>query len=178
VTTATRPAFPEPPKPGDELPRHYSGCFACGELEGGLRMRFTAGENETMWAVFEVSIHHQGAPGIAHGGLIAAAMDEALGTLAHYTRRPAVTGQLSTTFRRPVPVGATLHIVARIDSREGRKVNVSATAHLDAREGPVAAEATAVFITVPLAHFTEHGRAAEVAAAEGEMSARRAVQQG
>jgi len=153
---------------GDALPAHYSGCFACGDVRGGLRMRFTAGPDETILATFEVEEHHQGAPGIAHGGLIATAFDEALGMLAYYTREPAVTGRLTTEFRRPVPVGAVLHLQTRIDERAGRKIMVSGTARLDGPDGPVAATVSAVFVTVPVEHFVKHGRAAEVAAARVE----------
>ncbi len=53
---------------------HYSGCFACGdEPPGGLRMRFRVGPDSTVLATFTVGREHQRAPGIAHGGLIAAA---------------------------------------------------------------------------------------------------------
>lgn len=155
-------------QPGDPVPVHFSGCFACGDVEGGLRMRGTVGPGETILSVFEVRVCHQGAPGIAHGGVLAAAFDEALGMLAHHFRTPAVTGRLQTEFRRPVPVGAVLHIETRIDGRAGRKIMSSGTGRLDAPDGPVAVTATAVFVTVSIEHFARHGRPAEVEAAQQE----------
>ncbi|MFC4942608.1 PaaI family thioesterase [Pseudonocardia sp. GCM10023141] len=166
---------PQSPPPGTALPMHYSGCFACGELACGLRLRFTTGEGVSVHGVFQVDPRHQGAPGLAHGGLIAAAFDEALGALQVFTREPAVTASLQTEFRRPVPVGTTLHLMCRLDGRDGRKLWVSGDAHLDDPDGPIAAQATALFLTVPLDHFARHGRTAEVEAAKSELRGRREV---
>lgn len=155
---AVRPAsHPDTPAPGTELPPHFRGCFGCGELEGGLRLRQTVGDDVTMTSTFAVQRHHQGAPGIAHGGVIAAAFDEALGALAVHHREPSVTAELQTRFRRPVPVGSVLHLRTRIDARDGRKVWCSGVGRLDSPDGPVAVEATALFVTVPMEHFTTHG---------------------
>lgn len=154
---------------------HYSGCFGCGELEGGLRLRFTTGDGLSVHGVFTVEPQHQGAPGLAHGGLIATAFDDALGTLQVFIREPAVTASLQTEFKRPVPVGTDLHLTCRVDGRDGRKLWVSGVARLGSPDGPVAAQASALFIVVPLEHFAEHGRPEEVTAARAEWRARRAV---
>lgn len=165
------PGRPDPqrhrdaPAPGSELGPHYAHCFACGNQPGGLRMHFTTGEDLTVTSRFEVTEHHQGAPGLAHGGLLTCAFDEALGALGALLREPMVTGRLETDFRRPVPVGTTLHIAARIEGRSGRKIYVSADGHLDAPDGPVAVQSKALYITVPVEHFGRYGRAAEVEAA-------------
>ncbi|WP_158884619.1 PaaI family thioesterase [Amycolatopsis anabasis] len=154
-------AHPKAPAPGEKLPVHYAECFGCGdELEGGLRMRSAMGEGQTVHAQFTVTEAHQGAPGLAHGGLLACAFDEALGsTVGNLLRRPAVTGRLETDFRRPVPVGSTLYITARLDGVAGRKIYVSADGRLDAEDGPVAVRARALFVMVGFEHFTTHGDA-------------------
>lgn len=149
---------PDAPAPGSALPAHFPGCFACGELAGGLRMRFVAGDGLTVHGEFTVQTHHQGAPGIAHGGALAAAFDEALGSLQSLLREPAVTASLSTQFLRPVPVGAVLHLECRIDARAGRKFWTSGVGRLGP-DGPVAARAEALFVTVPPEHFVRHGAA-------------------
>lgn len=81
-----------------------------------------AGPGLTMAGRFTVSEEHQGAPGLVHGGLLAAAFDEVLGACNWLLLSPAVTGNLSVDFRKPVPVGQTVLIDARIDAIEGRKV--------------------------------------------------------
>ena len=52
----------------------------------------------TINAKFTVTEMHQGAPGLAHGGLLSCAFDEALGKLMWLVRQPAVTGKLETLF--------------------------------------------------------------------------------
>ncbi len=151
---------PDAPAPGTVLEQHYAFCFGCGnEQEHGLHLRATTGDEHTIFAEFTVTDAHQGAPGLAHGGLLACAFDEALGaTIGHLLRQPAVTGRLETDFVRPVPVGSTLHITSRLRGVAGRQVFVSADGRLDAADGPVAVRARAIFVIVPFSHFTSHGR--------------------
>ncbi|HEV2778420.1 MAG TPA: PaaI family thioesterase [Actinophytocola sp.] len=160
VATEPAPTHPEVPPPGTTLPQHYAYCFGCGdEQEHGLHLRTTIGEGHTILGRFTVTEAHQGAPGLAHGGLLACAFDEALGSaVGHLLRRPAVTGRLETDFRRPVPVGSTLYIAARLDGIAGRKIYTSANGRLDDPEGPLALRARALFVTVDFSHFTTHGR--------------------
>jgi predicted thioesterase len=66
---------------------------------------------------------------------------------------------------RPVPVGTTLHIHGEIVGQVGRKVYTAAHARLDDPDGPVAVEAAALFLQVPLEHFVEHGSAEHIQAA-------------
>lgn len=152
---------PDAPAPGTKLGPHYAQCFGCGdEVDGGLRLRTQTGQDATIIVQFTVTDAHQGAPGLAHGGLLACAFDEALGsTVGQLLRRPAVTGRLETDFLRPVPIGSTLHIVGKLDGIAGRKVYASADGRLDAPDGPVALRARALFVIVDFSHFVEHGTA-------------------
>jgi acyl-coenzyme A thioesterase PaaI-like protein len=68
---------------------------------------------------FTVTEHHQGAPGLAHGGVTSAAVDEGMGYLLWLVGSPAVTARLEVDFRRPVPVGSGLDLQ---DRREGRRI--------------------------------------------------------
>lgn len=157
------PRHPEAPAPGQEIASHHAYCFGCGpDQPAGLHMRVHAGEGLRVHAEFTVSEHHQGAPGLAHGGVLAAAFDEALGSLNWLLRSPSVTGRLETDFRRPVPVGSVLHIEAEIVGQAGRKIYTRAVGRLDAPDGPVALTAAALFVQVPLEHFRTHGRAEDV----------------
>ncbi|WP_197321866.1 PaaI family thioesterase [Saccharomonospora sp. NB11] len=150
---------PDAPSPGKQLDAHYSQCFGCGDqVESGLRIRSSVGEQHVVISTFTVTKDHQGAPGLAHGGLLTCAFDEALGTAAgNLLRVPVVTAKLETDFRRPVPVGSTLYITTTLDGRAGRKVYTSAEGRLDAPDGPLAVEARALFVTVGVEHFLEHG---------------------
>ncbi len=134
-------------------------------------MRITAGEGLTAHAEFEVTEHHQGAVGLAHGGLLATAFDEVLGSLNWLLQAPAVTARLETNFKKPVQVGKVLHVDAQIIGQQGRKVFAQAIGHLDGPQGEVAATADALFIQVPLEHFRDHGRKEDVERAEQERTA-------
>ena len=106
---------PLAPATGTKVPSHYGHCFGCGELHPtGLHLVARVGEGATITAEFTVTENHQGAPGLAHGGLLSLAFDEALGKLMWLLRSPAVTARLETDFIRPVPLGTTLFITAEI----------------------------------------------------------------
>jgi acyl-coenzyme A thioesterase PaaI-like protein len=118
-----------------------------------------AGEGANLTAEFTVTHDHQGAPGLAHGGLLSLAFDEALGKLMWLIRSPAVTARLETDFLKPVPMGSTLHITAEISGQVGRKVYTRAEGRLDSPDGPLAVKAAALFVVVPMSHFLENAPA-------------------
>nr|WP_236569011.1 PaaI family thioesterase [Streptomyces microflavus] len=157
---------PDAPAPGELLGAHYEHCFGCGEGQPhGLHLQARAGEGVSVTAEFTVKPAHQGAPGLAHGGVLATALDETLGSLNWLLRTIAVTGRLETDFVRPVPVDTVLHLDARITAVHGRKIYSTATGRIGGPEGPVAVRADALFIEVKVDHFIENGRPAEIRAA-------------
>lgn len=145
---------PLAPAVGSKIPSHFGHCFGCGELHPtGLHLVAFAGPGLDITAEFTVTENHQGAPGLAHGGLLSLAFDEALGKLMWLLRAPAVTGRLETDFLKPVPMGSTLHITAEITGQEGRKVYTSAVGRLNSADGEIAVKASALYIVVPMDHF-------------------------
>jgi acyl-coenzyme A thioesterase PaaI-like protein len=104
-------------------------------------------------------VHHQGGPGIAHGGIVGAALDEACGLLATWHRFPTVTARIAIRFRRPAPINRALRISSRVTAERGRRIEISAALR-DGEE--LLADADGVFLHVPLDHFlaTPEGRAA------------------
>ncbi|MCZ0206926.1 PaaI family thioesterase [Streptomyces achromogenes] len=157
---------PDAPAPGELLGAHYEHCFGCGPGQPhGLHLAARAGEGVSLTAEFTVRPAHQGAPGLAHGGVLAAALDETLGSLNWLLRTIAVTGRLETDFVRPVPVGATLFLAAEVTAVAGRKIYSTATGRVGGPDGPVAVRADALFIEVKVDHFIDHGRREEIQAA-------------
>lgn len=128
-------------------------------------MQVMVGQGLSVTGQFTVTEDHQGAPGLAHGGLLASAFDEVLGSLTWLLGTPAVTGRLETDFRRPVPVGSVLFIDAHVLGVAGRKIYTRADGRLDRPDGPLALTAGAVFVAVPIEHFRSAGRAQDVQAA-------------
>jgi acyl-coenzyme A thioesterase PaaI-like protein len=156
---------PDAPAPGEVIGSHDDRCFGCGSGQPhGLHLEVQAGDGVSVTARLTVLPAHQGAPGLAHGGVLAAALDEALGALGWLQRVIGVTGRLETDFARPVPVGSVLHIGARVTAVHGRKIYAEATGRLGGPEGEVAVRAEALFIEVTADHF-EHGMPAGIRAA-------------
>jgi len=92
----------------------------------------------------------EGAPGRAHGGIVAAAFDDATGFVIGMLQEPAFTGELTVRYLAPVPVDETLEIRARLDGRERRKLFISA----ELRDGEhVVATCRAIYITVDPSRF-------------------------
>ena len=145
---------PLAPVAGSKIPSHFGHCFGCGDLHPtGLHLVAYAGAGLDITAEFTVTENHQGAPGLAHGGLLSLAFDEALGKLMWLLRAPAVTARLETDFLKPVPMGSVLHISARIVGQVSRKVYAVAEGRLNSADGPLAVRAASLYVIVPMDHF-------------------------
>lgn len=148
---------PKAPPAGSKIPSHFGHCFGCGELHPtGLHLVAYAGEDVSITSQFTVTENHQGAPGLAHGGMLSLALDEALGKLMWMLRAPAVTARLEVDFLKPVPIATTLHISAKITGQVSRKVYMSAEGRLNSVDGPLAMRAAALYVIVPMNHFLEN----------------------
>jgi acyl-coenzyme A thioesterase PaaI-like protein len=139
-----------------ELVAEYDRCFGCGAgAPNGLRVQRTGIDGEAVLAHFVLTEAHQGAPGLAHGGVLASAMDEALGTAAWLLGGRYVTGRLETDFIAPVPVGSEVHMRAWCTGVDGRKAYVEGEGRIGAPDGPLAVRAAALFVEVAEKHFEQ-----------------------
>lgn len=93
---------------------------------------------------FFVKQDHQGPPGVAHGGVVSAALDEAMALVVHAEGLEARTGRLDVALHAPAPVGTFVRVEARIDGRTERKLETSASARGD--DGRRVASASATFV--------------------------------
>ncbi|HUA95326.1 MAG TPA: PaaI family thioesterase [Acidimicrobiales bacterium] len=98
---------------------------------------------------------YEGAPGRAHGGMVAALFDDITGFLLPLAGTPAYTGQLTVRYARPVPIGEVLEFRAAIERHHGRKLHV--TAQCRAGDETVAT-AEVLFITVERSRFGHSAR--------------------
>jgi acyl-coenzyme A thioesterase PaaI-like protein len=97
---------------------------------------------------------HQGAPGFAHGGALATALDDALGTVLVVIGMPGVTARLEVDYRRPALLGREFVVEAWLEREDGRKIHMAA----ELRDGDnVIAEARALFLQVEAEHFMSGG---------------------
>ena len=89
----------------------------------------------------------EGAPGMAHGGIVAAIVDETMGAVLPSEGTLAFTAQLNLSYRAPTPIGVELDFTAKLDRREGRKLWISCICKTGDR---VLVESEALFIAVDL----------------------------
>ena len=109
------------------------GCFGCSKSNpDGLHLRFYR-EGDEVSATYSVPDRFHGAPGIAHGGIVATILDEfscAAAVALAGTR--VVTGELQIRYEKPCPVEREVTVRARIRSTEhARYVVVEAEIAMD-----------------------------------------------
>lgn len=92
----------------------------------------------------------EGAPGIVHGGFVAAVLDEALGLACIFSGTQGMTAELTTRYRHHTPVATRLRVEARLVSVEGRKIRTTGEIY----HGDIAvAEGSGLFIAVDTGKF-------------------------
>jgi acyl-coenzyme A thioesterase PaaI-like protein len=99
---------------------------------------------------------YEGAPGLLHGGILAAAFDELLGVATVFSGGPGMTRELTVRYLRPTPIGVELSFTARLERAEGRRLFVSAEVEAS---GVRTAEASGVFTAVGGEKFEAFARA-------------------
>ncbi len=88
---------------------------------------------------------HEGGPGIVHGGLLAAAVDELLGMATTFSGQAGMTGRLTMNYHHPTPILQELEMTARLERVEGRRLFMTA----EVKVGELrTASAKALFIVV------------------------------
>jgi hypothetical protein len=88
----------------------------------------------------------QGPPKHAHGGSMAAVLDEALGSACWVAGHSVVAAELTTRFRKMLPLGEVITAEAWIERAEGRKFYPKG--RLVGDDGAVYAEAAGLFVEV------------------------------
>ena len=130
----------------------YQRCFVCGQHNPyGLHLSFRR-ENDSVVADFLPREEHQGFPGVIHGGIVAAVLDEALNRTSLLSAHPAwtMTGRLEVRYRRYVPYGERLRVRAILIGERGRMIQASGTLTLADDEQVVLAEAQGTFMALTL----------------------------
>jgi acyl-coenzyme A thioesterase PaaI-like protein len=81
----------------------------CNPIAPPMMFRFEDGRSH---ATFTLGHRHGGAPGIAHGGIVAAAFDQAMGHCATMHGVGGLTTTLTIRFKKPTPLCEPLRIEA------------------------------------------------------------------
>lgn len=126
----------------------YQRCFVCGQRNPfGLHLVFRV-EDQSVVADFQPREEHQGFPGVIHGGIVAALLDETLGRTSLLGEHPewTMTGRLEVRYRRYVPYGPLLRVRARLTTERRRVLQASGVLTLSSDESVVLAEAQGTFL--------------------------------
>lgn len=126
-------------------------CFICGvENKFGLKVRFFEVEGDELVAIFTPREEHQSYPNRLHGGVACAILDETIGraiTIGSEEMIWGVTTEITTKYRRPVPLDQELKAVGRITYKKGRFFE--GEGELLLADGKVAVSAKGKYMAVP-----------------------------
>lgn len=128
-------------------------CFICGlENPVGLRLSFYQVEEGVVETEFIADEKYQGYPGVLHGGIVAAVLDEITGR-AHmgadvHNPRFVFTGKLEVKYRKNVPIGKRLKVVGKVSKNKSRAVEAWAGVY-DMETNELLAEGAGLHIDVP-----------------------------
>jgi acyl-coenzyme A thioesterase PaaI-like protein len=127
-------------------------CFVCGrDNPVGLKVRWDqhpeAGEIRGQVTIPE---HFNGYPGIAHGGIVGALLDETAGRTILMDggfEELMVTAKLEVAYRHPTPTGVPLTVVGRLLRRSAARAETEAELILP--DGAVTARASVLLARPP-----------------------------
>ena len=123
-------------------------CFVCGrENPIGLKMHFYTDDDGCVYADYTPRAEHQSYPGVMHGGLITAMLDEIIGRTAIASNLWCMTAKLEVRFKKPVPIGAPLKLKGAITKQTNRLIEGHAEIRL--ADGTLAVEATGTYLRIP-----------------------------
>jgi uncharacterized protein (TIGR00369 family) len=119
-------------------------CFLCGVQNPiGLKLTFHD-EGDCVQARFTPGEEHQGYPGVMHGGIACALLDETIGRTLVRQDIWAMTADLQVRFHKPVPLGQPLTVVGELVRLRSRPMEGKGEIRL--ADGSVAVSAQAKYI--------------------------------
>jgi len=123
-----------------------AGCFACGsDNPSGMHLRFDTRAPGEVEAQCRLDAAWTGWRGLAHGGLMAIMMDEALGWAVATLGRTALTARLEVRYLVPVRPGADLVVSAHVLRHDRRLAEARAEVRLPEGRKVATCRATMVY---------------------------------
>jgi acyl-coenzyme A thioesterase PaaI-like protein len=125
-------------------------CFVCGrENPYGLHLKFYESSPGEVIVEYTVPEQYQGYPGVVHGGVVAAMLDEVTGRtlMGGSPPRFMFTARLDVRYRKNVPTGKPLKIIGRAGI--SRERSATASGQIFGPDGDLLAEANAIMVNVP-----------------------------
>jgi len=128
-------------------------CFICGlENPVGLHLHIYETEPGMVETTYIAPVHFQGYPGVLHGGIVGAIIDEVSGRALMgsdpMNPRFMFTAKLEVKYRKNVPIGKPLKIVGKGIKSKARSAEAWAGIY-DPETNELLAEGTTVLMNVP-----------------------------
>ena len=132
--------------------KNSRGCFLCGlENEFSLRMKwYEDHQSRQVLSTITVPDHFNGYPGVVHGGIVSAILDETSGRavmLKSGEDALMVALKLEVTLRRPTPTGIPLTVTGWVIKQTENRAQVAAEIRLP--DGTLTAECKAIVVRPP-----------------------------
>ena len=122
-------------------------CFGCGpDNPMGLHLKVHQQGDDGVIAHFVSEPNHAGWPGIQHGGVTSALLDEISGFVPNFMGVMTMTGELKVSYLDPIYVGEHLEITAKPVRVTRRLIEVAARIVNEA--GAVKAESVAKLVVL------------------------------
>lgn len=155
---------PEPdwtPLPGAVF-KWRGKTFVSGDPDGDrLRVKYFVRERDTrLFGKAWFGPNTIGPPGHAHGGSMAAVLDEAMGFAAWVAGHAVLAAKITIEFHNMLPIGTDATLEAWVEEKDGRKVMVKGRIK-DPDSGKSFAEGEGLFITLKGEHLELFRSAAE-----------------
>ncbi len=125
----------------------HGPCPVCGTSPGSLGVVFYQRDDGVVVGEVTFRKAQQGPPGHAHGGMIAAVLDEAMGAAVWRAGYRAAALRVEVDYLRPIPLNRTVYVEARVGDVTGRAVR--ALGRLSFPDGTAAATAYGIFVEAP-----------------------------
>jgi uncharacterized protein (TIGR00369 family) len=129
-------------------PNPTNRCFGCGGAnDGGMKLTFEQ-DNAKRRIVgrFVLGSRYQGGGGMAHGGIIAVLLDEAMGKVCRFREARAVTAQMTIDYLKPIDVEKEIIVEAFEELQSGR--NLFQVGEIRNAAGEVLARGKARFVII------------------------------
>lgn len=131
--------------------------FVSGDQTGNrFRMSYFRNQDQDLVARVWFGPVTEGPPAHAHGGSIAAVLDEVLGLAAWAAGHPIVVGNLNVSFRQLLPIQTVVQVNTRLVSVEGRKVMIHG--EISSLDGKVYATGECLCIKLTEAQLASSGK--------------------
>jgi acyl-coenzyme A thioesterase PaaI-like protein len=132
-------------------------CFICGmENPVGLHLHIYETAPGEVESTYIAPDHFQGYPGVLHGGIVAALIDEISGRAQMGSDpmdpRFMFTAKLEVKYRKNVPIGQLLKIIGKAGKSRAKSAEAWAGIY-DADTGELLAEGNTLLIDVPSDQF-------------------------